>query len=444
LRWTHAPAVLAHPLRDRPAAVLSLDLDATVANVEQGAPGDGAAFAALYERWSAISEPFLRALLTPFPPVRAGLGLARRARLDGLRELLRLGLVPLRRFGEEHFAGDHATLLFAGCALHADLTPEAAGSALLGWLLTCLGQQVGFPVPVGGAGEITAALVRRARAGGVEIRADEPVRRVLVRDGRARAVVTASGEIVEARHAVLAACDAVHLYGSMIVEEDLPPGFRQRLALVQRSSGTVKVDWALSEPIPWSDPSVGRAGTVHVSESLDELSITATELAVGRVPAKPFLLVGQMTTADPTRSPPGTEAAWAYTHVPTHVRGDGGPDGITGRWDGDDAERFTARMEGRIEALAPGFRDRIIARHVQTPPDLERADRNLVGGDISGGTAQLHQQAVFRPLPGWGRPETPVRRLYLASASAHPGGAVHGACGANAARAAIAHRRLRR
>lgn len=444
LRWTHSPTVLAHPRRDLPAALLSRDLDRTAASFDLGAPGDGAAFAEIHREWQRIAEPFLDALLTPFPPVRAGARLASRAGLRGMTELARLALVPLRRFTEERFRGDHATLIFAGCALHADLTPEAAGSAILGWLLVCLGQDVGFPVPVGGAGALTDALVRRAAAGGVELRCGQRVDRVLVRHGRAVGVRSTDGEVFEARHAVLADCDATRLYTNMLGADELPPNFRDRLDLFQRSSGTFKVDWALSGPIPWSDPAVADAGTVHVSDSLDELSMTATELAIGQVPARPFLLLGQMTTADATRSPPGTESAWSYTHVPQSVRGDAGPDGISGRWDERDRECFVERVEMRVEALAPGFRDRIIGRHVQTPLDLERADANLVGGDISGGTAQLHQQAIFRPLPGRARAETPVPGLFLASASAHPGGAVHGACGANAARAAIAHRRLDR
>ena len=152
-----------------------------------------------------------------------------------------------------------------------------------------------------------------------------------------------------------------------------------------------------------------------------------------------------MTTADPTRSPAGTESAWAYSHVPATVKGDAGPDDIRGKWDERETEAFVARMEDRIEVHAPGFRDHVVARHVFTPPALEQADANLVSGDISGGTAQLHQSLVFRPVPGsMARPETPIKGLYLASASAHPGGGVHGACGANAARAALAHDRFRR
>jgi phytoene dehydrogenase-like protein len=151
-----------------------------------------------------------------------------------------------------------------------------------------------------------------------------------------------------------------------------------------------------------------------------------------------------MTTTDPTRSPAGTEAAWAYTHVPQRTRGDAGDDGLTGRWDETETERFVARMEQRIEAIAPGFRASVRGRHVLAPPDFERHNPSLVGGAINEGTAQLHQELVLRPVPGLGRAETPVRGLYLASASAHPGGGVHGAPGANAARAALAHDRLRR
>jgi phytoene dehydrogenase-like protein len=147
-----------------------------------------------------------------------------------------------------------------------------------------------------------------------------------------------------------------------------------------------------------------------------------------------------MTTADPTRSPPGTESAWAYTHVPFRVQDGAGMRPITG----DEIARVVDRIEDRVERHAPGFRGRIVARHVLPPAELERRDANLVEGDNAGGTNQLHQQLVFRPLPGLGRPATPIRRLYLASASAHPGGGVHGACGANAARAALAAHRVRR
>lgn len=145
------------------------------------------------------------------------------------------------------------------------------------------------------------------------------------------------------------------------------------------------------------------------------------------MPDRPFLLAGQMTTADPARSPAGTESMWAYTHVPQGAV--------------VDPERFADVVQARIEAYAPGFGDRVLARRILTPADLEARNANLVGGSINGGTAAPGQQLVLRPVPGLGRAETPVRGLYMASSSAHPGGAVHGACGMNAARAALFHGR---
>jgi phytoene dehydrogenase-like protein len=166
---------------------------------------------------------------------------------------------------------------------------------------------------------------------------------------------------------------------------------------------------------------------VHLGGDLSEISDYAHELANGRIPARPFLVVGQMTTADPTRSPAGTEAAWAYTHLPK-----------AGDWsDPAVRARVLAGIEDRMETYAPGFRDLVTARHVAWPQDLQAADASLVNGAINAGTSALHQQLVFRPVPGLSRPETCVAGLYLASASAHPGGGVHGACGANAAHAAL-------
>jgi phytoene dehydrogenase-like protein len=168
------------------------------------------------------------------------------------------------------------------------------------------------------------------------------------------------------------------------------------------------------------------------------------QIAAHQIPAEPLVLLGQMTTTDPTRSPPGTESVWAYTHVPQRTVGDAGDGSVKGIWDRDDGERMADRVQARIERYAPGFSSRVVARRVLTPPEIERRDENLVGGAINGGTAAIHQQLVFRPVPGRGRAETPVRGLYLGSASAHPGGGVHGACGSNAARAALFHAKLRR
>jgi phytoene dehydrogenase-like protein len=235
---------------------------------------------------------------------------------------------------------------------------------------------------------------------------------------------------------------ATALYGGLVDWQHLPHRLADDIRRFQWDFATVKVDWALRRPVPWAAPEVGQAGTVHVGASLDEMTEFSAQIARGLIPAHPFLLVGQMTTADATRSPDGTESLWAYTHVPRCARGDAGG-ALTGRWDRDEAERFADRMEEQLERFAPGWREVILARRITTPAAMQADNANLVGGAINGGTFALHQQLVFRPTPGLGRPETPVAGLYLASSSAHPGGAVHGACGANAARAALRADRLR-
>jgi len=443
LRWVHAPAVVAQPMRDAPAAILSRDLDVTAASLDAFATGDGDAWRELYGTFERVGTDLMATLLGPFPPVRAGSRLALKLGPRGALEFGRLALVPIRRLVEETFRGDGGQLLLTGAALHADVSPEGAGSGLLGWMMAGLGQRFGFPVPEGGAQRLTDALVARLESSGGRVVCNARVAKVTIEGGRATGVVTADGTPVLARRAVLADTDAVALYRCLVGDEHLPPRVRQGLDRFHRGFGTVKVDWALSKPIPWRDPTVAPAGTVHLAASVDELTMTSAQLASGHVPRDPFVLLGQMTTSDPTRSPTGTESAWAYAHVPATVRGDAGEDGIRGRWDAGEADAFARRIEQRIEEHAPGFAERITARHIFTPVSFEEANANLVKGDIGGGTAQLHQQLVLRPMAGLARPETPIKRLYLASASAHPGGGVHGACGANAARAALAHDRTR-
>jgi len=444
LQWAHAETVVAHPRHHRPAAVVHRRTTDTAAALEADHAGDGAAFTRLATEWDGIAEPVLAALLSPFPPVRAALRLLRATGPRGAMTLARRGALPVRRFVEEEFGGESAALLYSGCSLHADLSPENATSALFGWLLVHLGQQVGFPVPVGGAGMLTAALVRRLEAKGGRLRCDARVDHVVVRDGRAVAVRVVGDTEITATRAVVADTDAARLYLELISPEDLPATALAAARRIQRGQSTFKIDWALDRPIPWADPTVGAAGTVHVADSLDELTMNSAQIAAGQIPSDPFLLLGQMTAADPTRSPPGTASVWAYTHLPQRVKGDAGGDGISGEWTADDIARFSERIEARVEEHAPGFRDRIIARHCWAPRDLERANANLVNGDLSGGTASAHQQLIFRPIPGLSRAETPIKGLYLGSSSAHPGGGVHGACGANAARAAVAHERWRR
>jgi phytoene dehydrogenase-like protein len=443
LRWRHAPLALAHPTPDGGCVVLSTDVDETAASLDDYAPGDGAAWRELYARWQRVGRPLLDALLTPFPPVRAG---SRLAAALGPREwarFVRFVMLPVRSMAGETFRGEGGALLLAGNTLHTDLGPEMTLGGLFGWVLASLGQEHGFPVPEGGAGRLTDALVRRLEARRGRVVCSAAVTAIEVRGRRAVAVRTAGGDEIGVRRAVLADVGAPALYGSLVRPEHLPARVLDGMRGFAYDHATVKIDWALDRPVPWSAEPARRAGTVHLGDSLDHLTDVSAQLATGRIPARPFVLIGQMTTSDPTRSPAGTESLWGYTHVPHDPVGDAAGE-LAGKWDERETDAFAVRVERELEARAPGFTDRIVARKVVTPPMLEAADANLVGGAVNGGTAQLHQQLVFRPTIGLGRAETPIRGLYLASASAHPGGGVHGACGANAARAALFAERRRR
>jgi phytoene dehydrogenase-like protein len=432
LRWVRAPAVLAHAFDDGRAAVLHHDPDATAAGLDAFAPGDGEAWQALFAQWQQVRDPLLDALFTPFPPAAAVLRLLRRTGARGGLDLARLGALPVRALGRERFAGDGGPALLTGNAMHADLTPDGAGSALFGWLLAMLGQDVGFPVPEGGAGRLAHALHARAAARGARTLLGTAVHRVEVRAGRAVGVVLADGQRIAARRAVLADVAAPALYRELVGPAHLPAALLADLERFGWDDATLKVNWTLDGPIPWANRAAAGAGTVHLGTDVDGFVDFAADLSVGRMPARPFLLLGQMTVADPTRSPAGTESAWAYTHLPR-------------RW-ADDTDAVAAhaeRVQAAVERVAPGFGATIRGRLVQGPRDLQARDANLVAGSTNAGTAALHQQLVFRPTPGLGRPETPIEGLYLAGASAHPGGGVHGACGWNAARVALrGHGRL--
>lgn len=440
LTWCKAETPLAHVFDDGRAAVISLDLDQTAASVDRFAAGDGDAWRQLVEEWQQVADPLVAALLGPYPPVAASLRLAARLRRPhAVLALARMALLPVRRLASERFRGVGGAMLLAGNTLHTDLTPDSALGGFYGWLLAMLAQTVGFPVPRGGSGSLTAALVRRLQAAGGTVRCGAEVTAVVVEGGRATGVRLGTGEQILARRGVAADVVASTLYRSLVGTPHLPERLRHDLDQFQLDHGTFKVDWALREPIPWRDQQARSAGTLHLGEGMDHLTAFAADLAAGRLPARPFVLFGQMGRADASRSPGGTETAWAYTHVPnTAVRSD------APHWDRQATDVMLDRIEQQIETRAPGFRDIVLGRHVSTPADLQASNANLVGGAINGGTGQLHQQLVFRPTLGRGGPGTPVPGLFLASSSAHPGGGVHGACGANAARAMLRDRRRHR
>ncbi|MEV7626593.1 NAD(P)/FAD-dependent oxidoreductase [Actinoplanes sp. NPDC089786] len=427
LTWTQAPDALTHLLPDGRAATISRDVTRTMASMEAFAPGDGERWRSAYTEWSEISHHLVGTLLGGFPPVRHGAALAGKLGVGGALRLGRRLMLPARRLGEELFRGEGARVTLAGCTLHTDLSPEDAGGGMLGWLLAMLAQESGWPVPVGGAQQITSALVDRLLARGGRIVYDSPVTRVLIAKDRAMGVRTADGANHRARRAVLADVPAPALFLDLVGAPLLPTRMVDDLDNFRWDGATVKVDWAVSAKVPWTNPAATTSGVVHLTADLNSLTRYAAQLASDEMPTRPFMLLGQMTTADPSHSPAGTESLWAYTHLP-----------FRRSWSPADIAEHVTRMEQVIESQAPGFQATVIGRNVFAPGDLEQQNPSLVGGALGGGTAAAYQQLFFRPIPGLGRPDTPIDRLFLASASAHPGGGVHGVPGANAARAALA------
>jgi phytoene dehydrogenase-like protein len=419
LRWRNAPRESCHPAPDGSCVAISRDVEQTARSFGP----DGAAWRRLARWQERMGGRLAEALLAPLP----GIGPALRLGVGNLLRLARAGLSSTRRFSLRHFRTEAARRVVPGLALHVDLGPDDFAGAGLGLTLALSAAGSGFRVPEGGARSITAALLRRLEELGGTIRLNSRVARVVVRQRRAVAVRTEGGEEIAVRRAVLADVGAPALFGKLLDPGDTTWWLRRQMRRFRYGWGTFKVDWALSGPVPWRSEEARESAVVHAGDSLADLTAFTEEVRSGRLPGNPYLVIGQQSLADPSRAPAGGHTLWAYSRVPPAVEGG---------WDRH-REAFADRVEGRLEGLAPGFRALIRARAIAAPPDLERIDENLVGGDLGGGSAHFGQQLVFRPAFPYFRYRTPVRGLYLASASAHPGAGVHGACGFNAARAAL-------
>jgi phytoene dehydrogenase-like protein len=422
IQWVNPEVAMAHPFADGSAIALHRDLDATAESLEATAPGAGGSWRNLLRPLLDQRRRIFRAAFTDsFPPVRDGVALAAPLRRDAL-ELARLMLASPASFGRELFGNDRATAWFSGSALHADLTPGSAGASALAFGLKFMAHAVGWGYPRGGAGQITAMLVDRLEELGGRVRCGSPVERVLVSAGTVRGLRLPGGEEVPARAVVLALSAApAH---ALLPADALPGRLMRRLHTWRYGLGTVKADFALSRPVPWSSPVARDAAVVHVGGELPTLFAAHQQAAAGALPEEPVLVVGQHTLHDPTRAPAGHHTLYAYTHAPASG--------------GFSREEAGERIEGRIEGFAPGFRELVLARTVRLPSDLQRENRSLVGGDLAGGSCELDQQLIFRPALELFRGRTPLRGLYLAGPSIHPGPGVNGVSGAAAARALIA------
>lgn len=425
LRWIHPELAMVHPLPEGRAAVLDRDLARTVASLDELAAGDG-------RRWRATVEPYLRhfeavraTMLSGFPPAGGPARLVPAFKLQGSLEFVRLLLLSAEAFAGELFEGEGAAWLY-GAALHGDAPLSASGSAIAALWLNLMGHADGWPSPEGGAGQIADALAACLRSHGGVTRAGARAERVHVQRHRVTGVTLADGSTIATRTVVATTTP----HGLLRLAGDaLGDAYTRRAMRFRYGPQTVKVDWALDAPIPWESEDARRAGTVHVGGTVTQLREALLEVERGRLPKHPFLLAGQQSIADPTRAPAGKHTAWAYTHVPAGVD-----------WS-EQRERFADVVERQLERFAPGFRDMVLARHVMGPGDLERRNENLVGGDVGGGSYGM-DQLIFRPVPSLNPYATPVRGLFIGSASAFPGGAVHGVPGHAAARAALLGARM--
>ena len=424
LRFRHAEIESAHPAADGSLAILSRNSD--LMQNQFGSARDGATWRRLTEQYAGMESSLLGAILSPLMSMEQFAATMRLLPLDALR-LLPVFLASGRGFSMRTFESGAARRVLPGLALHTDVGPDDAFGCGLGYMLAVMATTGGFSVAEGGSRAITDALVKVLEAGGGRLRLGARVQRVIVADGRARAVVLQGGEEIEAREAILANTAAPNLFLDLIERKHLPGHVVRRMRRFAQGWGTFKVDWALSGPAPWTLEPCRRSAVVHAGDSLDDLSRFTRQVRAGQLPERPYLVIGQQSLCDPSRAPEGRHTLWAYSHVPSRV---------SGGWE-NAKEGFADTIDQRIEELAPGFRSQILARQSVSPDDLEAMDANLRGGDLGGGSNSWNHQMIFRPLFPYFRYRTPVRRLYLASSYAHPGAGVHGMCGFNAARVAL-------
>jgi phytoene dehydrogenase-like protein len=416
LRWRHAGIESCHPALDGSYACIIRDSEHAVRHF--GNVHDGERWRRIAEWYQSIEPRLIGMLLRTFP------ALGPLARL-GPAHLARLAAVFLssgRQLSQRWFTSTAAQRVLPGLAMHVDVGPDDRFGAALGFILGMTATTGGYAVPEGGAQSLAKALVGCLRAYGGRLRLGARVDRVIVRDGRAAAVRLASGEEITTR-VVIADTDAAALMLHLLEREHVPARVVEFMQRYPRGWGTLKLDWALDGPVPWSVAPARESAVVHAGESIDDLSRFAAQVRSGHLPDDPYLVVGQQSLADPTRAPSGCHTLWAYTRVPS---------AITGGWAAQ-AERFGDRVDARIEALAPGFRARILARRVLSPDQLQAMNANLVGGDIGGGSNAWNRQLLFRPLFPYFRYRMPIKGLYLCSSYTHPGAGVHGMCGYNAA-----------
>ena len=384
------PAAVAHPLDDGTAALARRSLEDTARQLGTDRDAYCRLLEPLVTGWDELEAELLKPVAHfprhPLPLTRFGLAALRSA----------------KRLAETRFETQPARALFAGAAAHSFLPLEQTVSASFGLVLLTLAHVSGWPFPRGGSQAIADALAARLRSLGGEIETGIHV-----------------SSLRELPTSKLVLCDVTPVQLLALAGDRLPQRYWRRLERWRYGPGAFKLDYALDGPIPWLAPEVAEAGTVHLGGTLDQIAESERAPWDGRHAERPFVLLAQQSLFDETRAPSGKHTAWAYCHVPNGSTFD-----------------MRERVEDQIERFAPGFRDRVLACASRNTHDLERENPNLVGGDISGGANTLGQ-LIARPALRRVPYSTPLRWLYLCSASTPPGGGVHGMCGHLAAKAAL-------
>jgi phytoene dehydrogenase-like protein len=387
LEWIQPPLALAHVLDDGFAVTIEPSLEATASRL--GRDGDTYRRIAgpLVRQWPQLAKEILGPIRLPAKPLL-------------LARFGALALWPAETIARALFRTAPVRALFAGLAAHSAMPLDAMASAAFGWVLAISAHAVGWPIPRGGSQQITNALASYFESLGGRIVVNNKVR-----------------SLNELADSAIALCDLTPRQFMEIAADRLPDSFCRKLSRYRYGAGAFKMDWALSDPIPWDAPECARAGTVHIGGTLEEVAASERAASSGSASSSPFVLLAQPSLFDPTRAPAGKHTAWAYCHV---------PNGST--------EDMTERIESQIERFAHGFKDRILARSVLSPAAMEQHNANLVGGDFNGGALSLKQLAL-RPTRSLYR--TPLHGVYLCSSSTPPGPGVHGMCGYHAANLAL-------
>jgi phytoene dehydrogenase-like protein len=390
LEWIRPEIAVAHPSESGHAACLYRSIEQTGETLGRDADAYCRFIEPLVRRWDDLVPEVLQPVvhIPRHPLILARFGL--------------FSVRSVRGLARGKFRDEGARALIGGIGAHSFMSLDSPASAAFAVMLAAAGHAVGWPFARGGAKSITEALVARFVGLGGTIQTNT---RVISLEQLPRSRVTL--------------LDVTAWQFLRIAGDRLPHGYGRRLEGFRHGPGVFKLDYALSQPVPWIAPDCRRAGIVHVGGTLDEMVTSEREVARGCVPERPFVLVAQSSLFDSWRAPAGGHTLWAYCHVPNGSTHD-----------------MTMRIEAQIERFAPGFRDCILQRTKSSPADFQSGNANLIGGDVCGGAMDL-AQLISRPIPGPNPYRTPLPGVYLCSASTAPGGGVHGMCGYHAARAAL-------